>query len=412
MTNEPTSDPTNPRFTDAVVVGGGPGGTAAALTLVRAGKRVTLIDKAVFPRDKCCGDGLTAGALRYLEELGLDPSNVPSWKSVERVQIAGPRGGLIPFDLPHSNGLFAVIARRSELDTALLRLAEDAGVDVREGVSLLDLSVVEDGIRAHTSAGLIHAKNYVAADGMWSPTRKLLGLATEGYRGEWHAFRQYFGNVNGSAQEELFVWFEEDLLPGYVWAFPLADGTVNVGFGIQRGRGIEIQEMKKLWAELLERPRIREVLGEGATPIDRHTAWPIPARLGQLRLHHGRVLFVGDAAAATDPMTGEGIGQALETGVLAAEAILLNPDDHIAAGADYESTLRRSMERDHRLAQLLSDALARPTLAQASVRIAGATGWTRRNFARWLFEDYPRAVLGTPRRWHRRLFSQPGAYKN
>ncbi|MFW2381741.1 MAG: NAD(P)/FAD-dependent oxidoreductase, partial [Acidimicrobiales bacterium] len=139
--------------------------------------------------------------------------------------------------------------------------------------------------------------------------------------------------------------------------------------------------------------------------------WPIPARLGRLRLHHGRVLFVGDAAAATDPMTGEGIGQALETGILAAHAILDHPKDPVAAGAQYTRTLRISMQRDHTLAQILSDALARPRLAQASVRVAGATKWTRRNFGRWLFEDYPRAVLGTPRRWHRRLFSQPGAYK-
>jgi geranylgeranyl reductase family protein len=398
-------------MTDTIVVGGGPGGTAAALTLARAGTKVTLIDKAVFPRDKCCGDGLTAGALRRLEALGLDPREVPSWKPVERVQIAGPRGEAISFDLPFENGSFAVIARRAELDAALLRLAVEAGVEVREGVSLLDLSVVEDGIRAHTSEGIIQAKNYIAADGMWSPTRKLMGLNTDGYRGEWHAFRQYFDNVSESAKEELFVWFEKDLLPGYVWAFPLADGTANVGFGIQRGRGIEIQQMKDLWAELLQRPRVRDVLGDQATPIGRHMAWPIPARLGRLKLHHGRVLFVGDAAAATDPMTGEGIGQALETGQLGANAILDNPGDHLAAGAQYAAELHRSMERDHKLAQVLSDALARPGMAQASVRIAGATGWTRRNFARWLFEDYPRAVLGTPRRWHRRLFSQPGAYR-
>jgi geranylgeranyl reductase family protein len=408
----PTITPSEIHSTDTVVVGGGPAGTAAALTLARAGTRVILIDKAVFPRDKCCGDGLTAGALRRLEELGLDPREVPSWKPVERVQIAGPKGGPVRFDLPHGNGLFAAIARRAELDAALLRLGLDAGVDVREGVSLLDLSVVEDGIRAHTSDGVIQAKNYIAADGMWSTTRKLTGLGADGYRGEWHAFRQYFENVSGPATDELFVWFEKDLLPGYVWAFPLADGTANVGFGIQRGRGIEIQQMKRLWDELLERPRIRAVLGDQATPVDRHLAWPIPARLGDLRLHHGRVLFVGDAAAATDPMTGEGIGQALDTGVLAAEAILENPDDHVSAGEHYAAQLRRSMERDHRLAKVLSDALARPRMAQASVRIAGATGWTRRNFARWLFEDYPRAVLGTPSRWHRKLFSQPGAYRN
>ena len=71
---------------------------------------------------------------------------------------------------------------------------------------------------------------------MWSPLRKHLGVATPGYLGEWHAFRQYFTGVGPRAARDLFVWFEPDLLPGYAWSFPLPDGRANVGFGIQRGR--------------------------------------------------------------------------------------------------------------------------------------------------------------------------------
>ena len=75
----------------------------------------------------------------------------------------------------------------------------------------------------------------IGADGMWSPLRKALGLRVEGYRGEWLAFRQYYANVGERAGQELFVWFEPDLLPGYAWSFPLPGGQANVGFGIQRG---------------------------------------------------------------------------------------------------------------------------------------------------------------------------------
>ncbi len=396
--------------TNTLIVGAGPAGIAAAITLHRAGRDVTVIDKAQFPRDKCCGDGLTTGALRLLDGLGLNPATVPSWKAVSRVQIAGPRGTPIAFDLPGDTGTFAAIARRSELDHALVRHAVSLGITVHEGVTLENLSVGPTTINAHTSAGVVEAEHLIAADGMWSPTRKLLGLTIEGYRGEWHAFRQYFSNVTPAASNELFVWFEEDLLPGYVWVFPLADGSANVGFGIQRGRGVAIQEMKALWTDLLERPRIRAVLGPNAVADGRHQAWPIPARLGDLQLHHGRVLFVGDAAAATDPMTGEGIGQALATGIWAADAIVANQDPEAIAAA-YEARLSAGMKKDHRLALALSNVLARPRLAQASVRVASTSAWTRRNFVRWLFEDYPRAVLLTPRRWHRRLFSEPGAYR-
>ena len=79
---------------------------------------------------------------------------------------------------------------------------------------------------------------------MWSPLRKLLGLATPGYLGEWHAFRQYFHQTTGPASRRLWVWFEPDLLPGYAWSFPLPDGRANVGFGVLRGRGRRTQDMK------------------------------------------------------------------------------------------------------------------------------------------------------------------------
>jgi len=123
-----------------------------------------------------------------------------------------------------------------------------------------------------------------------------------------------------------------------------------------------------------------------------------------------RALFVGDAAAATDLMTGEGIAQALLTGVLAARAVMGSGDDATAC-ARYEQSVKRALFTDHRMSVVLQSVLARPRALDATLRVAGATGWTRRNFARWLFEDYPRAVLLTPRRWHREMFSASGAYR-
>ena len=256
----------------------------------------------------------------------------------------------------------------------------------------------------------ITADHVVAADGMWSPTRKMLGLGTADYRGEWHAFRQYFRNVSDRAAEELVVWFDADLLPGYIWSFPLADGSANVGFGIQRGRAHSVQDMRALWPDILERPHVRDFLGPHAEAEDRHTAWPIPARLGRTVLSSGRVLFVGDAAAATDPMTGEGIGQAIETGRMAGRLVGEQPNSPTAVASAYEKELRRGMVRDHALARSLSAVLGTKPGATASVAIAGLTPWTRRNFARWLFEDYPRAVVGTPHRWHRTVFTSDGAF--
>ena len=399
---------------DVAVVGGGPAGAAAAITLARDGRDVVLVDKARFPRDKCCGDGLTAGALRLLEQLGLDPATIDSWQPVSDVVVRSPSGHQVEFPLPRGQGLYAAVARRVDLDSALLDVARSAGVKVLDGHALLDARNESDRIVLDVDGiGSVQARYAVGADGMWSPLRKALDAASPGYLGEWHAFRQYFTDVSAAAARDLFVWFEADLLPGYAWSFPLPDGRANVGFGIQRGGKVaRVQDMKQLWPEILDRPHIREVLGPTARPEAPHKAWPIPARVDSVQLTEGRALFVGDAACATDPMTGEGIGQALLTGILAARAIGrggAEVDSNVRES--YESAVAHHLNADHQMSMLLIRALCHRKGARAAVRIAGASAWTRRNFARWLFEDYPRAMIITPSRWHRGMFTGAGAYR-
>jgi flavin-dependent dehydrogenase len=292
-------------------------------------------------------------------------------------------------------------------------------VEVHEGRVLTGAEVRDDRVvLAIDGLGELSARYAVGADGMWSALRKfVLGPGSDGpgYLGEWHAFRQYFTSVGPSASSELWVWFEPDLLPGYAWSFPLPGGRANVGYGIQRTSGAPTKTMKAQWPELLARPHIATILGPDARPEAPHKAWPIPARVDQAQLWGGggRVLFVGDAARATDPMTGEGIGQALDSGVAAAEAIVAaGSHDPGAAGAGYQRAVARSLVVDHKLAALLSRALRHRKGARLAVRVAGSSDWTRRNFGRWLFEDYPRAVLATPRRWHRGMFTGSGAYRS
>lgn len=402
-----------------LVVGAGPAGAAAAITLARAGAEVTVVDKARFPRDKCCGDGLTTGALRVLEQLGVDPRPLPSFRAVDAAWVRSPGGIEVRFPLP-DRGVFAAVAPRRELDALLVQHAVDAGATVHEGVavSAVDVDVVHGAqVAVTTDDGPAHfaARTVIAADGAWSPVRRLLGLTEPGYLGEWQAFRQYLRGVTGTAADRLHVWFDADLLPGYVWSFPLPEGRVNVGFGVLRApgggysHGRTGKDLKALWPDLLRRPHIAEALGPDWEPDGPHKAWPIPARVHRAVLAEGPVLFAGDAACVTDTLTGEGIGQALATGVLAAEAALAG-GDAAAVAARYDLAVRRGFVADHRMSAVLSSVLARPAGADWSVRIAGATGWTRRNFARWLFEDEPRAVALTPRRWHRGFLTREGAF--
>ena len=393
------------------MVGAGPAGVAAAVTLARLGRHVTLVDKAAFPRDKCCGDGLTVAALRRVEQLGLDPAQVPSWQPVEQVAVVSASGRRV--DLPlgaPGGGLFAVSAKRCDLDAALVALARQAGVDVKEASGARAVTPAGDAVAVELEDGSRLTASYVvAADGMWSPVRRSLGLTPPGYLGEWQAGRQYLARTGPDARR-LWVWFEPDMIPGYAWSFPLPNGTVNFGYGVVKGSNPALKGQPIEWAE---RPHIAAVLGPEATPAGPWRSWPIPARVGRAALTAlgGRVLFAGDAAGACDPMTGEGIAQALETGEEAARAIAgAGPEHPAAAASRYRRVLHGGMGVDDRLAQRLSRVLARPGGSDRALAVVDTSGWARRHFARWMFEDFPRAAVVTPHRWHRHMFNRPGAY--
>jgi geranylgeranyl reductase family protein len=398
-----------PEIVDVVVVGAGPGGIAAAITASRCGNSVVCVDKATFPRDKTCGDGLTAEALRALETLGLSYGEFAAIDAaiVHETVIVSPSGRQVTLPLP-TDGLHAAVIARRDLDAALVALARRRGVDVREQCAAEKLAVHDDEIEVVAGDGTrLQARHVVAADGHWSNVRRAIEPDAPRDLGEWHAARQYFADVD---DDRLWVLFERDLLPGYAWVFPLPGGGANVGYGVLRSDGRTGRELKDLWPELLARPSVRDILGPRAAPTEPVRAWPIPTRYDPGRLANGRVLFVGDAAGVVDPLTGEGIAQAIESGALAAEAIARGGEPE-AVAARYRRAVRRALGRDLRFAAMLQTLLRTPLGARAAIAAAGLTPWTRRNFARWMFEDYPRALLGTPDRWRRGAFSAPGAYR-
>ncbi|MGA0388289.1 MAG: NAD(P)/FAD-dependent oxidoreductase, partial [Ilumatobacteraceae bacterium] len=173
---------TVPPKVDVLVVGGGPAGSAAAISLARAGRAVTVVDKATFPRDKCCGDGLTTLALRELEHLGVPTDDITSFTEIGGARLRSPAGREFTVPLP-TTGTYAAVARRLDLDATLLASAEREGAQVLQGVSVSGASRAGDVVTVDLDGlGPVTPSFVVAADGMWSTVRRELGLTPEGYR--------------------------------------------------------------------------------------------------------------------------------------------------------------------------------------------------------------------------------------
>ena len=238
-----------PTAVDVLVVGAGPAGAAAGLAARRRGLDVLVVDKASFPRDKTCGDGLTTAALRLIEQLGVDLRTLPGYMAVRETVLVGPDGRHVSLPLA-DDGDHAAVVPRVELDAAIVDTARRSGVEVRDGVAVTGIDTNGDGITATTAGdGSVQARFVIAADGHYSFVRRCLRPPAPPELGTWHAFRQYFRGVD---DPRLYVLFEADLLPGYAWVFPLPEGRANVGFGVLRRPGMSGKELNARWRELLD----------------------------------------------------------------------------------------------------------------------------------------------------------------
>ncbi len=278
---------------DVVVVGGGPAGSSCARVLAQKGARVLLIEKRKFPRPKPCGGCLSERIASYLPE---------GWTSTVLSEI---KGGVLgyrgEFAEREAGEKIASVVDRSDFDLFLLKEAEKAGADVREGVSFLGLE--EKPLRVHTTEGTFTADFLVGADGFYSRVRKHLGFQK----------RRYFRSLECSAELTLKdrVILELGVVSrGYLWIFPR---------GREASVGVATTGRENL-LEMLDRHfRNHPLFGE--VSLRKPRGWMIPFILKKEEafLGRGRVLLTGDAASLTDPLLGEGIFYAVRSGLTAGE---------------------------------------------------------------------------------------------
>jgi flavin-dependent dehydrogenase len=277
--------------------------------------RVVLLDKAAFPRDKVCGDGLGPHAIAELAMLGAHEV-LSGHEPVTRIELRGPHGVQFSGVIPRPG----YVIRRFELDASLINVALRHGVEVVvERVNTLEVSSSGVVVNDRWSAPFV-----VAADGANSRCRRVLGLASASGTNLAFAVRGYMK----TDKEAISIAWEPHYGPGYSWVFPLGDGYANVGFG-------GIKDLMPKGTELLWNAAAELTGIDPADPSLR--AHHLPLSSAHLERTSGRVLFVGDAAGFINPLSDEGIFYALASGRIAAHALVGNdPPKAYEAGVAYE----------------------------------------------------------------------------
>ena len=373
-----------PTRTDVLVVGAGPAGSAAAAWAARSGRDTVLVDAAVFPRDKTCGDGLTPRAIAELDRLGLD-----DWVRAHTVNHGLRAHGfgqtlLLPWPGGSLPAYGSAVAR-TELDDQIRTTAMKSGAIGIDGARAVDVQL--DGGRVSSvwfesggEAFELGCKRLVVADGVRSPLGKLLGRT-------WHrdtvygvAGRSY---VNSTMSDDPWISShlelrgqDNEVLSGYGWIFPLGDGSVNLGVGTLA--------TSRRPAEVALRPLMRHYADERRTDF---------GLSGDLRMPKSAMLpmggavshvagpnwaLIGDAAACVNPLNGEGIDYGLETGRLLADVL----DEDLATA--WPALLREHYGEAFSIARRLAGLVTVPRLLPALGPAGMRSDWLMTLALRWM----------------------------
>ncbi|RJU89987.1 MAG: NAD(P)/FAD-dependent oxidoreductase [Candidatus Poseidoniales archaeon] len=362
--------PQNESTFDAIVVGGGPGGSSAAGYLAKAGSKVLLIEKAVWPRDKICGDAVGGKSLSHVKELGVkaDLEATPHFR-VTGIVFSSPKGNSVRVPLPEED-----VARleagyslpRAQFDSLLFnrcqQLVRDAGGSVLQGGDVQEV-LFDDGKGgedpgegsgdARHACGVVvrvggrdgeerrfYARELVGAGGYRCPVARSVVESSYGetmmdrdhYCG---GYREYWRNVKGCKENvgDIEIHFVDTVIPGYFWLFPVSENVVNVGIGMVMGLlDKQKKKLRALQADVIaNHPMFKDRFAEAEMIRGSSRGWQLPfgsprkkSKMQPRRSSMNGIRLVGDAASLVDPFSGEGVGNALVTGEMAARHIVEN----------------------------------------------------------------------------------------
>jgi len=363
-----------------IIVGAGPAGTSAALQLNKMKIPCILVDKEIFPRDKTCGDAVTAKARIILERI--DPrladrfEKLPNLKKCWGIQMLAPNDTAVnlPFkwnyDKEKDRAPGFVIKRR-EFDNFLAEEVRKAElVDFREGVYIDRIEKNSGGFLLGGNGGQFQeqTKLILVANGAHSKfSRDYAGIKKDNkhYAG---AVRAYYKNVSGLHPDGFIeLHFIKKYLPGYFWIFPMENGLANIGMGLRTDHLSKKRlNLKKSMQEIIEGHPLISKRFKNATLMSKVKGHPLPLGSKKYSISGDNYMLLGDAAHLVDPFSGEGVGNAMYSGWVAGEQIgeCIEKNDFSAKILkDYDKRIRRVMGTEMKLSYRMQQLLVYPWLA-------------------------------------------------
>jgi geranylgeranyl reductase family protein len=369
-----------------LVVGAGPAGSACAQMLARGGFETVLVDQHDFPRDKVCGDGLIPDAHAALRHLGVYAEVMAQAQAAQHVACIGPRGGRV--DVP---GSVAVLPRKL-LDHILVRAAQRAGARLHtpwrfESPLVEGERVVGARLKSGAEITEVRAPWVVMATG--APPQAMIASGLCRRRTPTGiALRGYVRNeaLVGRIRALEIVWHKR-LKHGYGWIFPCPGGVFNIGVGLAdcfslagsvrlRMQDVNLRQVFDAFCEVYA--PARELMQSG-TPLGDLKGAPLRCSLDGAAYSRAGMLATGEAIGSTYDFSGEGIGKAMQTGMLAAAALLEGRQRALD-----DATLREHYEASIRTLQPRFELYRKASRVNAHPWLADLVIWRARNSERIL----------------------------
>lgn len=317
------------------ILGAGPAGAAAALKLDRLGIPCVLIDKTTFPRDKICGDGISHRVVDILQRW-IDPSVMERFKEAKNIQLDswglsiegtkenGFNIGYRPYYNKTKESPPGFVCKRWEFDNFLVdEVRRSSNVTFHENTEIVDFQRNTQGWLLTDKSGniTIQTRLLIIADGAHSRFARLIGGITLDPKHNMASVKAYYKGVTGFHEDNyLEFYFLKNFLPGYFWIFPLPNGEANVGIAIVSEEVSKRKlNLRKCLNEVIETtPKFKKRF-ENATLVGDIQGFGLPLASKIRKLSGDGYVLTGDAASLIDPLTGEGIANAILSGAVAAE---------------------------------------------------------------------------------------------